>query len=259
MNQGFERLYEIVERLRDPETGCPWDLKQTSKSLIPNFIEELYETIEAIEHEDGVHLSEELGDLLLHIVLQIKIAAEQGLFEAHEVFDKICDKLILRHPHIFSDTTAKDAETVKQNWEKIKLEEKRHERQSILEGIPEAMPALIVAQRTQDKASSIGFDWPTIDPIFEKLIEETDELKEAIKNDHAENIEEEIGDLLFTIVNLSRKLGFDAETALRASSKKFTNRFKKVEEHYKKNHLDMGNSSLEELDEVWDAVKQTIR
>lgn len=259
MKNKFEELYKIVEKLRDPDKGCPWDLKQTAKSLIPNFIEELYECVEAIDHQDWQHLSEELGDLLLHIVMQMVIASENKHFTPETVIEQICQKLINRHPHIFSDLKVQDAQTVKLNWEKIKLAEKKKTRNSVLDGIPLAMPALITAQRTQEKAASVGFDWDHTDPVFDKLTEETEELKQAIANNHPENIEEEIGDLLFTIVNLSRKLGFDAETALKMSTRKFTKRFKMVEEHYRLHEKDMENSGLEELDEVWDSIKPKAR
>lgn len=245
----------IIKRLRDPETGCPWDKEQNHSSLIPNFIEELYECVEAIDAKDDEHLSEELGDLLLHIGLQIEIAEEQGSFESKTVFKKIIEKLISRHPHIFSESQVNDSKEVKRNWEKIKLQEKKH-RVSVLEGIPLAMSSLIVAQRTQEKAASTGFDWDSFEPIFAKLDEEIDELKTAINNQDRQNIEEEIGDLLFTVVNLSRKLGFDADSALRKSNQKFTHRFKALEKYYKESEHDLQSASLEEMDAVWDKVKE---
>ena len=226
MKYNFKKLMEIVQQLRHPKTGCPWDNAQTSKSLVPNFIEELYESIEAIDNENYEDLSEELGDLLLHICLQINIAAEKKQFSDDDVFKKIIEKLVRRHPHIFADNNASDANEVKKNWEMIKMEEKK-QRKSILDGIPKSMSSLIVAQRTQEKAAAIGFDWQDSQPVFGKLVEEKNELLQAINSNNDDNIEEEIGDLLFTLVNLSRKLGFDADTALRKSNEKFTNRFKK--------------------------------
>lgn len=255
MKYSFETLTHIVKKLRDPITGCPWDNSQTSLSLIPNFIEELYEMIEAVENNDTEHITEELGDILLHVALQLEIASEYNNSIHEDVFKNICEKLIRRHPHIFGDTIAETSSQVKLNWEKIKMEEKSH-RKSVLEGIPAAMPALIVAQRTQEKAASVGFDWDCIEPIFDKLTEETEEVKVAIANQDKDNIEEEIGDLLFTIVNLSRKLGFDSETALRKSNQKFTARFKKVEQHYKSNQINMESASLEELDATWNKIKK---
>jgi len=255
MNYDFNELLNIVIKLRDPENGCPWDKKQTSESLIPNFIEELYEMIEAIENKDFTHLSEEIGDILLHIALQIAIASERNAFSSEEVFRKICEKLIRRHPHIFENTKADTVQEVKYNWEKIKLQEKKH-RKSVLEGIPSAMPALILAQRTQEKAASVGFDWDSHVPVFDKISEETQEIKEAISSKNQDHIEEEIGDLLFSVVNLSRKLGFDAETALRKANLKFSHRFKKVEQHYKNQDVNMENLSLEELDDTWNKIKK---
>jgi len=252
----FDRLVQIVADLRNPETGCPWDKIQTHKSLVPNFIEELYESIEAIESGDMKDLSEELGDLMLHIVMQSRIAEETGDFEMSEVLRGINEKLIRRHPHIFGDEKVKDAKEVKLNWEQIKLKEKTH-RKSALEGVPRGMPKLIVAQRMQEKAAAVGFDWDNHHQVFEKLSEEIAELKEAIEEEDPVHIEEELGDLLFTVVNLSRKLGIDAEMALSGTNRKFERRFKQVEEIYKDKKTKMHDSNLEQLDEVWEAVKDT--
>jgi MazG family protein len=250
----FDKLKKIVADLRDPQTGCPWDLKQTPKSMIPNFIEELYECIEAIEKESSEDLEEELGDLMLHIVMQVQIAEEQRRFTMEGVLDKISSKLIRRHPHIFGDGVATDAEGVKLNWEKIKLQEKSH-RKSVLEGVPKNMPALIVAQRMQEKAAAVGFDWKSVEPAIKKLEEETLEFDEAFQaNDRAE-MENELGDMLFSIVNISRKLGFDTETALRKTIDKFERRFGYVERKFKAKERDMKKCSLAELDEVWDEAK----
>ncbi len=254
MKYNFNELLKIVKALRHPENGCPWDKVQTPSSLVPNFIEELYECVEAIDNADYPHLSEELGDLLLHIALQIEIAKENEHFDESEVFEKIITKLVNRHPHIFSNQVADSVKQVIKNWELIKMEEKSH-RESVLEGIPKSMSSLIVAQRTQEKAAAVGFDWPDQNPVFDKLKEETDELHQAIANQDNNNIQEEIGDLLFTIVNLSRKLGFDADTALRKSNEKFTMRFKKLEQYYKRNGMDLNHSDLEEMDAVWDKIK----
>ena len=253
----FNRLLDIVKRLRDPENGCPWDIKQTHYSLIPNFIEELYECVEAIENEDYDHLSEELGDLLLHIVMQAEMAEQENHFTIEKVLKKINDKLIRRHPHVFGERIDKDAKSVKLNWEKIKQEEKKHTRKSAIDGIPHSMPKLIVAQRMQEKAASVGFDWKSIEPVFLKLDEEMKEFNEAYENHDKEEMQNELGDLLFTIVNLSRKLGFDAESALNRTIRKFERRFKQVEEHYNKNKKNMHESNLEQLDEVWETAKQS--
>ncbi len=252
----FDRLVEIIEKLRDPEKGCPWDIKQTHESLIPNFIEELYESIEAIESKNYEHLAEELGDILLHIIMQTQIAKENNRFELEDILKNINDKLIRRHPHVFGSDEIDDADKVKMNWERIKFEEKKHSRNSAIDGIPRTMPALIIAQRMQEKAASVGFDWPNVLPAIEKLKEEISEFEEALKNDDIEEMQNELGDILFSIVNISRKLGFDTESALKRTIKKFETRFRKIEEHYRKNGKNMLESSLEKLDEIWDIAKK---
>jgi MazG family protein len=253
----FDRLVEIIEKLREPEKGCPWDIKQTHESLIPNFIEELYESIEAIEKEDFEHLSEELGDLMLHIVMQTQIAKEKDEFSMEKVLQKINDKLIRRHPHVFGDGEATDANGVKMNWERIKFEEKKRSRTSAIDGIPRTMPALIIAQRMQEKAASVGFDWPDVEPAIGKLEEEAGEFHEAFRKKDIEEMQNELGDMLFSIVNISRKLGFDTETALKKTIKKFETRFKKVEQYYQKQNKNMLDSSLEQLDEIWEIAKKS--
>ena len=252
----FDKLVEVIEKLRDKENGCPWDLKQTHESLIPNFIEELYESVEAIESKDYTHLSEELGDLMLHIIMQAQIAKEAGVFEIEEVLNKINTKLIHRHPHIFADGHATDANGVKMNWERIKFEEKKKYRKSAIDGIPRAMPALIVAQRMQEKAASVGFDWPDVGPAVDKLEEEIHEFIDVFQQKDNEEMQNELGDMLFSIVNISRKLDFDTESALRRTIDKFDNRFRKVEEHYRKNKKYMLDASLEQLDEIWEIAKK---
>lgn len=253
----FDKLVEVVTKLRDKENGCPWDLKQTHESLIPNFIEELYESVEAIENKDYGHLSEELGDLMMHIIMQVQIASEKDRFEMEEVLQKIKDKLIRRHPHIFGDGHATDAEGVKMNWERIKQEEKRHSRTSAIDGIPQNMPALIVAQRMQEKAASVGFDWPDVTPAIDKLVEEVHEFQEACKSKNIDDMKDELGDMLFSIINIARKSGFDSETALRGTIRKFENRFKKVENHFNSNGKNMLDANLEQLDEIWEITKKS--
>lgn len=253
----FDKLIEVIEKLRNKENGCPWDLKQTHESLIPNFIEELYESIEAIENKDYQHLSEELGDLMLHIVMQVQIAREDNRFKMEDVLMQINDKLIRRHPHIFGDGHATDADGVKMNWERIKLEEKKHSRTSAIDGIPQNMPALIVAQRMQEKAASVGFDWPDIAPAVDKLEEEVREFQEAYENKDIEEMQNELGDMIFAIVNIARKSGFDTETALRRTISRFESRFKKVENHFISNGKKMLDASLEQLDEIWEIAKES--
>lgn len=251
----FYKLVEVVAALRNKENGCPWDIKQTRESLVPNFIEELYEAVEAIEDKDLDSLQEELGDLLLHIVFQAQISAEEGLWDIEAVLDKINSKLIRRHPHVFGELSLSDADEVKMNWERIKKKEKT-ERKSVLDGIPRALPALIQAQRTQEKAASVGFDWPDKEPILDKLEEEREELMEALALNDTELITEELGDMLFTLVNLSRKLGIDSEAALKACTRKFTRRFHSIEAHYNSSGEDIHEASLEELDSHWEKAKK---
>ncbi len=250
----FDRLIEIVARLRDPQSGCPWDLKQTSRSLVPNFIEELYECVEAIELDDNPHLCEELGDLTLHIAMQARIAEEQGAFSIADSLTRIGDKLIRRHPHIFGDATVGDAADVKLHWERIKLQEK--ERNSVLDGIPRSMPGLIFAQRMQEKAAAVNFDWPDVQDVMDKLHEEIGEFEHARHNETPERVADEVGDLLFTLVNLARKMGIDAETALKEASDKFARRFRAVEDYFRTRNLAMTEHSLEQLDAVWNRVKE---
>jgi tetrapyrrole methylase family protein / MazG family protein len=253
----FDKLVEIIKKLRHPETGCPWDLKQTHKSLIPNFIEELYECVEAIENNDFEHLSEELGDLTLHIIMQVQIAEEEEKFVLEDVLNKINDKLQRRHPHIFGDLKMSDPEIVKLNWERIKIAEKKKSRKSILEGIPSGMPALIYAQRIQEKAAAANFDWKTVEPAVEKIDEELAEFKEAMNSQNEEDMKNELGDLLFSIANVSRKLGFDAESCLRGTINKFDKRFKQIEEHLQKQNENIYETDLEKLDEIWNLTKES--
>lgn len=253
--QEFDQLTDIIARLRDPVSGCPWDIKQTPESLVPNFIEELYEVVEAIEDNDDESLAEELGDLMLHIVFQTQIASEEGRFGMRDVLVKIAEKLVRRHPHVFGDLSLADADAVKLNWERLKKKEKAH-RKSVLEGIPRALPALIYAQRTQEKAASVGFDWQSLTPILDKLDEERAELEEALASENADHIREELGDLLFTMVNLARKLHIDAESALKECTRKFNRRFNFIEDHYQTRGEDIHEASLEELDRIWNQAKE---
>jgi len=250
--QKFQELVDIVAALRDTDKGCPWDIKQTPESLVPNFIEELYEAVEAIEEKDDEALREELGDLLLHIVFQAQIAREKGNFSIHGVLEAICEKLVSRHPHVFGDLNITDAEGVKMNWERIKKREKT-ERESVLDGIPKALPALIHAHRIQEKAASVGFDWTELKPVLAKIEEEHEELLEALGAGDSEAIRDELGDLLFSIVNLARKLGIDAEAALKDTTRKFYRRFRHVEAQYTDG--DIHEASLEELDAHWESAK----
>lgn len=254
--QEFDKLIKIVEQLRDRKNGCPWDIKQTHQSLVPNFIEELYESVEAIEKNDFPHLSEELGDLMLHIIMQTQIAKEENHFQIEDVLKKINEKLIRRHPHIFGTDKIANASAVKKNWERIKLEEKKSRRESAIDGIPKKMPALIIAQRMQEKAAAVGFDWDEVSSAMEKLKEEIVEFENELASQKKEEMKQELGDMLFSIVNISRKLGFDSESVLKKTIHKFESRFKKVETYFRENEKNMLEANLEQLDEIWEIVKK---
>jgi len=248
INNNLDKLIDIVKKLRAPD-GCAWDKEQTHESLIPYLIEETYEVIEAIEQKNFKSLKEELGDLLLHVIFQIDLSQENKQFNVNDVIDGVSDKLIRRHPHIFYPKN--DPRYQEDNWELSKKKEKK--RESVLEGVPVGLPALIRAQRIQEKASAVGFDWKYKDQVLLKIDEEVKELKEAIID--KKGIEEEVGDVLFTVVNLSRHLGYDAESALKQSIKKFSDRFKRIEKDLKKKNIEMQNLSLEELDIIWNKNK----
>jgi MazG family protein len=249
----FEELVNIVQRLRAPD-GCPWDREQTNASLLPYFLEEAYEMIESVDNENWSELKEEVGDLLLHAVLQAVIAAENDHFTIEGSIKNINEKLVRRHPHVFGDAQADAAFHAKQNWEAAKHEEKN--RKSRLDGVPVTLPALIRAQRLQQKASYAGFDWDKVEEVWAKIHEEIQELKEAQSNNSKKHVEEEIGDVLFAVVNLARFLDIPAEDALRKTNKKFTTRFAQVEEELKKRGKNVEDSSLEEMDEIWNTVKK---
>ena len=249
----FEELVEIVEKLRAPD-GCPWDREQTNQSLLPYFIEEVYELIESVDEENWDTVKEELGDLLLHVVFQASIGEDEGKFKLADSLTNVNEKLVRRHPHVFGDAKADAAFHAKQNWEAQKHKEKG--RKSRLDGVPKNLPALVRAQRLQQKASYAGFDWDEVEQVWDKVHEEIQELKEAQTNNIKEHIEEEIGDLLFAIVNLARFLKFPAEDALRKSNKKFTERFSRVEKELKNKGKNLEESTLDEMDEIWNVVKK---
>ncbi len=251
------RLKEIVARLRAPD-GCPWDREQTHESLRAALVEECYEVIEAIEKADDANLREELGDLLLHVVLHAHMAAERKAFSFDQVIEGICEKLVRRHPHVFGDATAGDTTEVLRQWEQIKREEKG-DRTSIMDGLPAALPALLRAQNVQKKAARVGFDWDRPEQVFEKLDEEIGELREAVALGNDLPIEEELGDLLFTVVNLSRKLKVDGETALTLATKKFTRRFRAVEAEITAQGRKIEEASPEEMNALWDKHKAESR
>ena len=250
MSIKLEDLITTLKKLRSPN-GCDWDKAQTHKSLIPYLLEETYEVIEAIESKQFDLLKEELGDLLLHVIFQAELASESNKFNIYDSILNINNKLINRHPHIFSD---KEDKSWKQgSWESAKKKEKN--RDSILDGVPKALPSLIKARRIQEKASGVGFDWDNIKQVYAKVDEELVELKDEIKNKNQTNIEQELGDLLFSIVNLSRHIDVNPELALNQATQKFIKRFHKVESYLNERNLQLEDQSLSELDEIWSKIK----
>ena len=252
----FIELINIIRKLRSPE-GCSWDRKQTPESLIPYLLEETYEVIEAIEEKNIETIKEELGDLMLHVLFQTELATESGQFTIDDSLKNVSEKLILRHPHIFERNNDSYKENINSSWELSKQKEKA--RENILDGVPKKLPALIRASRIQEKAANVGFDWKELTPVINKLEEEILELKEAIELKKSENIKEEMGDVLFSIVNLSRFLDINAEDALRMTILKFESRFGQVEEELTKRGKSFSDSSLEEMDSIWNQVKKKAR
>jgi len=247
------RLREIVARLRAPG-GCPWDQEQTHESLRGALIEECYEAIEAIEKADDGNLREELGDLLLHVVMHAHMAGERKAFSFEEVVEGICEKLIRRHPHVFGDSRAAETAQVLRQWEQIKRAEKGGEC-SVMDSPPSAFPALLRAQHAQKKAARVGFDWDEAARVLDKIEEEIEELREAISRGMSKNIEEELGDLLFSVVNLARKLDVDAETSLAGATRKFVGRFRAVEAEIAAGGGKIEQTSPGEMNALWDRHK----
>lgn len=252
------RLRWVLKALRAPD-GCPWDRAQTLKTIEPCLQEECYELLDAMASDDLPHHREELGDVLLQILFQCDIREEQGAFGFDDVVDALADKLIRRHPHVFGQAAADDTEQALRNWERIKQTERKSPKASALDGVPPALPALLRAQRTQHKAAKVGFDWKGAEGPDAKLDEEIAELRAAMREGRQESVAEELGDALFTLVNLARHLNVDAESALRAATDKFARRFKAVERRVKDAGRDMAALTLPELDAVWDAVKADAR
>lgn len=254
-----EDLLTIMKALRSPE-GCPWDREQTHGSIRSDFIEETYEAVEAIDNDDPAALCEELGDVLLQVVFHAEMASEQNRFSFDDVVDGICKKLIVRHPHVFSDGKADDAAAVLKTWDAVKRQTKGGASQStLLRNLPRALPALMRAAKVQNRAARVGFDWPSIDGALDALTSETAELKEALAEGDKAHIEEEFGDLLFSAVNVSRFLKTDAELSLNAATDKFIRRFARVETLAAERGVDMSEASLEELDALWDIAKAEQR
>ena len=249
------RLRYIVHRLRAPG-GCPWDMEQTHESLIPHVIEEAYEVAEAIRGGNAAEICDELGDLLLQPVLHAEIASESGAFDLDKMAHGLAEKLIRRHPHVFGEANAATSDAVLSQWDAIKRVEKGTENEGLLHGTGSGLPALMRGQKLQKKAARVGFDWPDAKPVFDKIREETAELEEAVQNGNKAHIEEEIGDLFFSVVNLARKLGIESESALAAANDKFMSRFHSMEKLLREQGKELGKLSLAEMDEAWDAVKK---
>ncbi|WP_027339796.1 nucleoside triphosphate pyrophosphohydrolase [Halonatronum saccharophilum] len=253
----FNYLLEIVDILRSPG-GCPWDIKQTHSSLKKHLIEEAYEVIDRIEEGDYFGLANELGDVLLQVIMHAQIASEDFRFNIYDVIEEINQKMIRRHPHIFGDVEVEDEKDVMKNWAQIKKEEKKEsgeEGESILSGIPNSLPALMLAQKIQSKAAKVGFDWPEIDQVIDKVEEEIGEFKEALAFKRDQDVKEEFGDLIFALVNLGRFLDLDVEEELRFGIKKFQGRFAYVEREVKKKGFSLEEMNLEELDKLWEEAK----
>ena len=246
----FNRLVAIMDDLR---AQCPWDKKQTIQTLRQLTIEETYELADAITEKDWKGIREELGDLLLHIVFYAKIGTEQNAFTLPEVINGICEKLIARHPHIYSDTHVNDEEDVKRNWEKLKLKEGKT---SILSGVPRSLPSMVKAMRLQEKAKQVGFEWENKDQVWEKVEEEKKELFEAIESGDTGRMEDELGDVFFSLVNFARFLQVDAENALERTNKKFIDRFTRMEAEALKSGKYLHDLSLEEMDGLWNDIKR---
>lgn len=250
-NSSFQRLVTIMDELREK---CPWDKKQTIETLRHLTIEETYELADAITDKDWQGIKEELGDLLLHIVFYAKLGTEKNEFTLDEVINGVCEKLIVRHPHIYGDVKVNDEEDVKQNWEKIKLKEGN---KTILGGVPKSLPAMVKAIRLQEKSKTVGFEWEDTSQVWDKVQEEMGELEEAVKSGDADRMEDELGDVLFSLVNFARFLQVDAENALERTNKKFMKRFNGMEAMAKEQNKALHDMTLTELDLLWNKMKQT--
>ena len=261
----IDRLCDIMRRLRDPDTGCPWDIKQDFDTIAPYTIEEAYEVADAIQQNDSDKLCDELGDLLLQVVFHAQIATDKNLFNFDDVARGISKKMIRRHPHIFADISASTEDEVRKNWEQIKAEERAAHHHdglsplSLMDDIPKNMPAAKVALKMQKRAASVGFDWPDISDVLAKLKEETAELEAELEHMSKPALKEEIGDLLFVIANLARKAGVDPEAALMGCNDKFDRRFRYIEDSLRQAGKDITKSSLAEMDVLWDEAKQAAR
>lgn len=263
----FDDLKQLMTRLRDPDSGCPWDIKQTYGSIVPHTLEEVYEVIDTIERGDYEHLREELGDLVFQVVFYAQIAREEERFDLDDVVHDLVAKLLFRHPHVFPDGTLEsridpdrrpETDAVNRQWDRLKDQEKadKEKARHLLDDVPQALPGLLRAAKLQKRAARVGFDWPDTDGIFEKVEEELGELREAVQSCDGDHIEEEMGDLLFVMANLSRRLKVDPEQALRGAIRKFERRFGEVERQVNQAGGDWERHTLDDLDAFWEAAKR---
>ena len=265
LHQQIDRLTKIMRDLRDPQTGCPWDIEQDFASIAPYTIEEAYEVSEAIYSGDRDKLADELGDLLLQVVFHAQMAHEEGSFDLSDVARLISDKMIRRHPHVFGESARGTAQTTKQAWEDIKAEERKHTRHkdetavsSILDDVAITLPAIVRASKLQKRAARVGFDWPDLKSVIAKMHEETAELLEAFEEEpnNQERLQDEVGDILFVAANLARKTGIDPESALLACNRKFEKRFKFIEQQLSSSHRSVEDASLDEMEALWQDAKE---
>ena len=260
--KNLQRLLQVMEQLRDPKNGCSWDKKQDFSSLIPYTLEEAYEVVDAIERDDMQDLKTELGDLLFQVVFHSQLAKEQALFDFEQVAENVADKLVRRHPHVFADVVYANEAEQKQAWETFKASEraaKEIENHTILSGVAKNLPALVQCKKIQDRAANHGFDWPEVEPVYDKVLEELDEVKEAWQSGDQQHIEEEIGDLLLVAVNLARHMQVDPEQALKKSTQKFTRRFEYIEQKVTHSGREVNRCDLEELDGLWNEAKIALK
>ncbi len=250
--EAFKRLLDIMDELR---AKCPWDREQTFESLRNNTIEETYELVDAITDGDLENVKKELGDLMLHVVFYSKMGDEKGVFNITDVLNGICDKLVFRHPHVFGSVDAENSEQVKQNWEQLKLKERKAKR-GILAGVPRSLPAMVKAYRIGEKAAAAGFDWNKKEDVWAKVREEEEEVETEIRNNNCDKTESEIGDLFFALVNMSRLYGIDPEMALERSNKKFIARFEHIEQRAQESGRNLKEMTLEEMDQYWNEAKR---
>lgn len=256
VSKSFTDLVDLVETLRGPD-GCPWDGKQTVSSVKMYLLEECYEVLDAIEKEDPGEECSELGDLLFMIIFLTKLSSEKGEFDIIDVIESIVKKMKNRHPHVFGDARVNGADEVSSNWQKLKLKEKGdvEKKTSLLREVPRGLPALLRAHRLSDRASKVGFDWNNKSHIWEKVEEEFNELSSAVKMDKSEEVEEELGDLIFSLVNLARHWGFNSEKVLSEANRKFLNRFDSMEKNLNESGIDLDSATPEEMNRVWDNIK----